>query len=131
MAPKSSQKSGKTPAAGANASKKKRPHNRFKPGTVALREIRFYQKEVGLLIRKLPFQRLVRQVCNEVDSSKPCRWQGSALEILHEAAEDYLTTLFADNLCCIHAKRVTLMQKDMRLALRLRGDRIPEDFLRT
>ncbi|BGP33227.1 histone H3.1 [Rhodotorula toruloides] len=94
---------------------------RYRPGTVALREIRRYQKTTELLIRKLPFQRLCREICDSL--AQPMRWQASALQALQEAAEDYLVDRFADtNLCAIHAKRITIQPKDMQLARRLRGD---------
>ncbi|KAF4351482.1 hypothetical protein F8388_024826 [Cannabis sativa] len=87
----------------------KKPH-RFRPGTVALREIRKYQKSTELLIRKLPFQRLT-----------DLRFQSSAVSALQEAAEAYLVGVFEDtNLCAIHAKRVTIMPKDIQLARRIR-----------
>lgn len=99
----------------------KKPH-RFRPGTVALREIRKYQKSTELLIRKLPFQRLVREISAEYKSD--LRFQSSAVLALQEAAEAYLVGLFEDtNLCAIHAKRVTVMVKDMQLARRLRGEK--------
>jgi histone H3 len=96
--------------------------HRYRPGTVALREIRRYQKSTDLLIRKLPFQRLVREVAGEFHSDM--RFQSTALLALQEAAEAYLVGLFEDtNLCAIHAKRVTIMPKDMILARRIRGER--------
>uniref|UniRef100_A0A251VHM5 Putative histone H3/CENP-A n=1 Tax=Helianthus annuus TaxID=4232 RepID=A0A251VHM5_HELAN len=99
----------------------KKPH-RFRPGTVALREIRKYQKSTELLIRKLPFQRLVREIAQ--DFKTDLRFQSSAVAALQEAAEAYLVGLFEDtNLCAIHAKRVTIMPKDMQLARRIRGER--------
>jgi len=99
----------------------KKPH-RYRPGTVALREIRRYQKSTDLLIRKLPFQRLVREIAQ--DFKNDLRFQGSAILALQEAAESYLVGLFEDtNLCAIHAKRVTIMPKDMQLARRIRGER--------
>lgn len=99
----------------------KKPH-RFKPGTVALREIRKYQKSTDLLIRKLPFQRLIREIAQEFKTD--LRFQSSAILALQEAAESYLVSLFEDtNLCAIHAKRVTIMPKDMQLARRIRGER--------
>ncbi|CAD6923883.1 unnamed protein product [Tilletia controversa] len=99
----------------------KKPH-RYKPGTVALREIRRYQKSTELLIRKLPFQRLVREIAQ--DFRTDVRFQSAAIGALQEASEAYLVSLFADvNLAAIHAKRVTVMPKDMALARRLRGDR--------
>ena len=91
----------------------KKPH-RFKPGTVALREIRRYQKSAELLIRKLPFQRLVREIAQEYKSD--LRFQASAIAALQESAEAYLVSLFEDtNLCAIHAKRVTIMIKDIQV----------------
>ena len=99
----------------------KKPH-RFRPGTVALREIRKYQKSTDLLIRKLPFQRLVREIAHEFKAE--LRFQSSAVLALQEAAEAYLVGLFEDvNLCAIHAKRVTIMSKDIHLARRIRGER--------
>jgi histone H3 len=99
----------------------KKPH-RYRPGTVALREIRKYQKSTDTLIKKLPFQRLVREIAQ--DFKNDLRFQGTALEALQQAAEQYLVTLFEDtNLCAIHAKRVTIMPKDMLLAKRLRSDK--------
>ncbi|PBK65865.1 histone 3 [Armillaria solidipes] len=99
----------------------KKPH-RFRPGTVALREIRRYQKSTELLIRKLPFQRLVREIAQ--DFKTDLRFQSSAVMALQEAAEAYLVSLFEDtNLAAIHAKRVTIQPKDLALARRLRGER--------
>jgi histone H3 len=95
----------------------KKPH-RYRPGTVALREIRRYQKSTDLLLRKLPFQRLVREVAQ--DFKNDLRFQGSAILALQEAAERVIVTMFEDaNLCAIHAKRVTVMPKDMDLARRV------------
>ncbi|KAF8710383.1 protein heterodimerization, partial [Rhizoctonia solani] len=99
----------------------KKPH-RFRPGTVALREIRRYQKSTELLIRKLPFQRLVREIAQ--DFKTDLRFQSSAVLALQEASEAYLVSLFEDtNLAAIHAKRVTIQPKDLALARRLRGER--------
>ncbi len=98
-----------------------RPH-RYRPGTVALREIRKYQKSTELLIRKLPFQRLVREIAQ--DFKNDLRFQATAILALQEASEAYLVSLFEDtNLCCIHARRVTIMPKDIQLARRIRGER--------
>jgi histone H3 len=89
---------------------------------VALREIRKYQKSTDLLIRKLPFQRLVREIASEYKND--LRFQSSAVLALQEAAEAYMIGLFEDtNLCAIHGKRVTIMPKDMQLARRIRGER--------
>lgn len=99
--------------------KKKR---RYRPGTVALREIRKFQKSTDLLIRKLPFQRLVREIAQDF-TKEMMRFQGSAILALQEASEQYLVQLFEDtNLVAIHAKRVTIMPKDIRLARRIRGE---------
>ncbi|KAL4493921.1 hypothetical protein ABPG72_021938 [Tetrahymena utriculariae] len=99
----------------------KKPH-KFRPGTVALREIRKYQKTTELLIRKLPFQRLVRDIAMEMKGD--IRFQSQAILALQEAAEAYLVGLFEDtNLCAIHARRVTIMTKDLHLARRIRGER--------
>jgi histone H3 len=98
-----------------------KPH-RFRPGTVALREIRKYQKSTDLLIRKAPFQRLVREIAQGFKAD--LRFQSTAILALQEAAEAYLVSLFEDtNLCAIHAKRVTIMPKDIQLSLRIRGER--------
>jgi len=102
------------------ATKKKTTH-RYRPGEVALREIRKFQRSTELLIRKLPFQRLVREIAQ--DFKTDLRFQSSAILALQEASEAYLVGLFEDtNLCAIHAKRVTIMPKDMQLARRIRGE---------
>ena len=122
---------GKAPRGGymTKASKKgrmgafgvKKPR-RYRPGTLALREIRKYQRSTDLLIRKLPFQRLVREIAQDLKSD--LRFQSTAILALQEASESYLVGLFEDtNLCAIHAKRVTIMPKDMQLARRIRGER--------
>ena len=98
-----------------------KPH-RFKPGTVALREIRKFQKSTDLLFRKLPFARLVYEIGQ--DFKTDLRFQSQAILALQEASEAYLVGLFEDtNLCAIHAKRVTIMPKDIQLARRIRGER--------
>lgn len=95
---------------------------RFRPGTVALREIRKYQKSTELLIRKLPFQRLVREIVQDLRND--LRMTSISFEVLQEASEAYLVGLLEDtNLCAIHAKRATIMAKDMQLARRIRGER--------
>ena len=98
--------------------KKKR---RWRPGRVALREIRRYQKSTELLIPKSPFQRLVREISQKFWAN--FRFQSGAVLALQESSEAYLTQLFEDTLlCAIHAKRKTVMPKDMQLARRIRGD---------
>jgi histone H3 len=99
----------------------KKPH-RYRPGTVALREIRKFQKSTALLLRKLPFQRLVREIAQ--DFKNDLRFSSLALLALQESTEAYLVGLFEDtNLCAIHAKRVTIMPRDIQLARRIRGER--------
>ncbi|KAJ8748011.1 hypothetical protein K2173_012973 [Erythroxylum novogranatense] len=108
----------------------KKPH-RFRPGTVALRyyckkkkknSSSNFQKSTELLIRKIPFQKLVRQIAN--DFKIGLRFQSHAILALQEAAEAYIVGLLEDtNLCAIHAKRVTIKVDDIQLALSLRGDR--------
>lgn len=108
-------------AAGGASSGVKRQH-RWRPGTVAVREIRQFQKSTNLLIQKAPFQRLVREVSGA--QKEGLKFQGSAILALQEATEAYVVSLLADtNLACIHARRVTIQPKDVQLALRLRGDR--------
>ena len=104
------------------AAGERRPH-RYRPGTRALMEIRKYQKSTELLIRKLPFQRLVREIMQDFNTELRC--QSTAILAMQEAAEAYLVGLFEDtNLCAIHAKRVTVLPRDMALARRLRGERL-------
>ena len=98
-------------------------HHRYRPGTVALREIRRYQKSSELLIRKAPFQRLVKEIAQGLHAD--LRFQSTAVLALQEASEAYLVSLFEDtNLCAIHARRVTIMPKDIQLARRIRGERV-------
>jgi histone H3 len=96
----------------------KKPH-RSRPGTVALREIRRFQKSTELLMRKLPFSRLVREIAQDFKSD--LRFNDNAIMALQEASEAYLVGLFEDsNKCALHAKRVTLMPKDIWLARDIR-----------
>jgi len=106
----------------ANFAQGVKKNRRYRPGTKALRDIRRYQKSTDLLIRKLPFQRLVREIATQFQSD--LRWQSTAVLALQEASEAYLVGLFEDtNLCAIHAKRQTIMPSDMQLARRIRGER--------
>jgi histone H3 len=96
--------------------------HRYRPGIVALREIRRFQRSTDLLIKKAPFQRLVREVAFAMKIEY--KFQSTAMLALQEASEAYLVSLFEDtNLCAIHAKRVTIMNKDLQLARRIRGER--------
>jgi histone H3 len=124
-------------AAPVPAPRVKKPH-RFRPGTQALREIRKYQRSTELVLKKMPFQRLVREITQKMQSDGKIpapgsidgavtgddwRFQTAALMALQEAAEAHLVGLFEDtNLCAIHARRVTIMPKDMQLARRIRGE---------
>lgn len=95
---------------------------RHRPNSSVLQEIRKYQKSTDLLIKKLPFQRVVRDICQQI-SERDIRFQSSALLALQEAAEAYLTSLFEDtNLCAAHARRITILPRDMQLARRIRGE---------
>ncbi len=101
-----------------------KPHraHRWRPGTVALREIRKYQRGTEMLIKKAPFRRLVRELTSKV--GRLLRFQSVALEAIQEATEAYMVALLADtNLCAIHGRRVTIQPRDVQLALRLRGER--------
>ena len=93
-----------------------KPH-RYRAGMVALQDIRHFQKTSALLIRKLPFQRLVREIAQ--DFKTDLRFQSAAILCLQEVAEAYLVRLFDD---AIHARRVTILPKDIQLARRIRGE---------
>lgn len=111
----------RSPAAQSSKSTGTPQKKRYRPGEKALREIRFWQRNTDLLLRKLPFARVVREI-QTYFFSKEYRWQAEAMLALQEAAESHLVGLFEDaNLCTIHAKRVTVMPKDMQLARRIRG----------
>ena len=95
---------------------------RFRPGTVALREIWQYQKSTDLLIRRAPFQRVIYEIMQGFRND--LRIQAAAIKGLQEAAEAYLVGLFEDsNLCAIHARRVTIMPRDVELTRRICGER--------
>jgi histone H3 len=112
-----------------HAAKKKAPHisgvkrsQKYRPGTIALREIRKYQKSTDFLIKKRPFHRLIKEILQDKHNAK-FRVQKSMLDALQTAAEAYLVDLMNDtNMCALHAKRVTIQAHDMRLARRLRGE---------
>jgi histone H3 len=98
----------------------KKPH-RFRPGTVALREIRKYQKSTELLIRKLPFQRLVREIAQDFNTN--LRFQAESIMALQDATEAQMVNdIENSNLMAIHAKRVTLMPKDIQLLVRVKSN---------
>ena len=110
--------------------KQKATRRRYRPGVLAMKEIRRYQKSTELLIPKLPFVRLVRQVMQDTyGASSGLRIQAGALTALQEACEAYLVGMFEDTLlCAVHAKRVTITPKDISLARRLRGDNFQRVF---
>ncbi|KAI0911937.1 histone H3-like centromeric protein cse-4 [Ustulina deusta] len=117
---------GRSSAAAANQPGDPLPYprrRRYRPGTLALKEIRRLQNSTDLLMRKLPFSRVVREIALSIrPKDEGMRWQSQAIAALQEAAEAFLVHLFEDsNLCAIHAKRVTIMQKDIQLARRIRG----------
>ena len=104
----------------------KKPH-RYRPGTVALREIRRYQKSTDLMIPKLPYQKLIREItvdqCKKTKDGNDWRWQGVAILASQTAAEDYLTVQLEDaNVCALHTKRCTVMPKDIQLVRRIKGE---------
>ena len=87
----------------------------------ALKEIQKYQNEADLLIRRLPFQQLVREIAQQMREG--LRFQSAAVLALQEAGEAFLVGLLEQaNICTIHTKRVTIMLKDIQLAQRIRGD---------
>ena len=105
----------------------KHHHRRLKPGAGALKQIRHLQKSVELLIPRAAFSRVVREIT--YSHNPDLRYRVEAMQALQSISEDYLTSLFADSLlCALHAHRVTLMPKDVRLALRLRGPGDPAHF---
>ena len=112
---------------GKPASMKLSKKKRWKPGTVALREIRQYQRSTELLTRKIPFRRLIRSVGSEIfgyaEFKKGLRYTSASCDMLQHAAEAYLISVMEEgNLCCIHAKRVTVAPKDLQLARRCRHE---------
>ena len=127
LQPKKTKKKGKKVQGGvkmqpASQQGKLKVH-RYQPGTVVLQEICRYQKSTELLIRKLPFQQLVREIAQDLGKMN-MRFQSGAIMALQEALEAYLVGLLEDsNLCAIHTKRVTIMPKDIQLAHRIRGER--------
>ena len=99
---------------------------RYKPGVVALREIRRYQKTFELLLRKMPFVRVIKEVLQDIYPSNTMRWESTALLALQVSTEAYLIAFFEyTNIVAINAKRVTIMAKDMRVVRRIRGVQDP------
>ena len=97
---------------------------KYQSGTVALQEIWQFQKSTELLIRKLPFSRLVCEIALQVGKTD-LYFQGSTIICLQEAAEAYVVSLMEDaNLCTIHVKQVTIMPKDIQLAHHIQGEHL-------
>ena len=97
---------------------------KYWPGTVAFWEIQQFQKSTEFLIRKLPFSQLVHEIALEVGKYDLC-FKGSTIICLQEVAEAYVVGLMEDaNLCAIHAKRVTIMPKDIQLAHHMWGEHL-------
>jgi len=102
-----------------------RKPRKYRPGTVALREIKRYQKSTELLVRKIPFQRLVREVVFSLFPNDNYRFQSTALLALQEASEDYLVRMFTQvNDLAIHGKRVTIKPEDIHIWGRVTGTQI-------
>ncbi len=100
-----------------------RRRRRFRPGTRVLMEIRKLQQTTHTLVPRIHFSRVIRDVAMSVTGGENIRWASEALEAIQTATEAYLVGLFEDaNLCAIHAKRVTIMVKDIFLARRIRGE---------
>ena len=117
---KTAKKGGKRKKAAKKDKKKK--SFKWRPGTVAMRQIKAFQKTTGLLCRRAPFQRMVRAVAS--GHKEGLRWSKSGMAAVQEATEAYATGLLSDaNLCALHAKRVTIQTRDLALARRLRGER--------
>ena len=114
----------KRPRASLQESGGERRKRRFRPGTRVLQEIRRLQNTTNTLVPRIHFSRIIRDVATALDGGgREFRWASEALEALQTATEAYLVGLFEDaNLCAIHAKRVTIMVKDLYLARRIRGE---------
>lgn len=105
-----------------NMPKMSQKKRRYRPGALALREIRYFQQNTKNLLPKRPFFRLVREIAQDLGLIENLMWQMSALEALQEAAEAYLVDLFENaNLAAIHGKRITVCPRDIQLVRRIRG----------
>ncbi len=99
----------------------RKPH-RWRPGTVAAREIRKFQKTTDLFIRKAPFQHLVQEIIQDMSRKSDLQMQSTALLALQEAVEYFMVDVFNNtNLCVLHGKRKTIMVKDLVLACCIQG----------
>lgn len=88
-----------------------------------MREIKYYQKTTDLLLRSLPFERLVRELGEGLNiRAESYRWNLAAIKVLQFATEAFLVALLEDtNKAAIHAKRITIRPEDMRLVRSIRG----------
>lgn len=122
--PPRAKKSISTPHDKGQRKAKQRKKIRYRPGQLALKNIRELQNTTDLQIPRLRFHRLVREITQSFYEDVPYKYQPAALNALQEAAEAYLVYLFEDtNLCCVHARRVTIMPRDIQLARRLRREK--------
>ena len=113
--------SGGPSGSGAGGAATQQKRRRYRPGTRALMEIQQYQKSVEFLIRKLPFQRVVREIAQEIGTIDDLRFTPDAIFALQEASEVFLVNLMEDaNLCTIHRGRITISPKDYQLVMRMR-----------
>ena len=100
---------------------RKEQKKKVQRGIQALKEIQKYQKGSELLIKRLPFQRVVKEIAQH--QMEGLRFQSAAVMVLQEVGEAFLVSIMEQaNLCAIHAKRVTIMPRDIQLARRIRGD---------
>lgn len=116
-------KSARKTTGGVPGSNEKRPKTvRHRSGALVLKEIRRYRRSTECLIRRLPFQRHCRAIVRESNNTADIRFQGPALAAIQEAVESYLVGLFEDALlCAIHARRCTVMPRDILLTIKLRS----------
>jgi histone H3 len=99
----------------------RKPH-RWHPGKMALRVIQKFKKNTDLLIRKAPFQHLVKEIVQDLSRKSDLQMQSTVLLALQEAVEYFMVDVFSNtNLCAMHGKRVTIMAKDMVLACCIQG----------
>jgi len=106
----------KPPTAGADAVKADRKKRRYRPGTVALREIRRYQRSTDLLIGKAPIERLIHDIDRDLHAV-PHRFKRSAISAIHLSAEEYLQSLFKNTIkVALNSKSQTIRPQDMDIA---------------
>jgi histone H3 len=110
-------------SAGSSGSAGVKKSFRWRPGTVALRQVKKLQQTTGTLIARAPFSRLVREIAESHKAG--LRFQSSAVAAIQEATESFVIGLLGDaNLTALHANRVTALPRDLQLVRRLRGERL-------